>query len=135
VSRELGRAYEQTAFAGMIGDYQKFSWSAAEYKKALAEWTAKVLSGEAAIDACVGPELWVTNKNFFVRTTLWNAEEKKPLRINLNTCSAGDLVTFPGITADIAAKIIAARDKAGFFRSLDEAKAAGFDPERALPRR
>ncbi len=128
VSRELGQAYEQAALAGMIGDYQKFSRSAAEYKKALAEWTAKVLSGAAAVDARIGPELWITNKNFLVRTTLWNAEEKMPLRVNLNTCSACDLVTFPGITADKAAKIVAARYKAGFFRSLDEAKAAGFEP-------
>jgi hypothetical protein len=128
VSRELGRAFEETAFAGMIGDYRKYSLSAAEFKKALAGWTAKVVAGTAAIDACVGPEIWITNKNFLIRTTLWSEDGKKPLRINLNTCSALDLMTFPGLTAEKAAKIIAAREKAGFFRSLEDARRWGFDP-------
>jgi hypothetical protein len=128
VSRELGRVFEETALYGMIGDYQRYTQSAGAYKKALAEWTAKVLTGTAAVDACVGPEIWVTNKNFLVRTTLWSEEGKKPLRIDLNTCSAFDLMTFPGLTAEKAATIIAAREKSGFFRSLDDARRRGFDP-------
>ncbi|MGD0782046.1 MAG: helix-hairpin-helix domain-containing protein [Candidatus Aminicenantales bacterium] len=128
VSRELGRSFEETAFQGMIGDYQKYSQSAAGFKKALAEWTAKVVAGTAAVDACVGPEIWITNKNYPIRTTLWSEEGKKPLRVNLNTCSALDLMTFPGLTAEKAAKTIAAREKAGFFRTLDDARRGGFDP-------
>ena len=112
----------------MIGDYRKYSDSATEFKKALAEWTAKVVAGTVVVDACIGPEIWITNKNFLIRTTLWSEEEKMPLRINLNTCSALDLMTFPGMTAGKAATVIAAREKAGCFQNLEDARRWGFDP-------
>jgi DNA uptake protein ComE-like DNA-binding protein len=41
-------------------------------------------------------------------------------------------MTFPGIDPDRARKIIDAREKLGFFRSLDEAKKSGFDPGQGL---
>jgi DNA uptake protein ComE-like DNA-binding protein len=58
--------------------------------------------------------------------TLWDPEGKKPLRINLNTCSTWDLMTFPEMTAEKAAKLIEAREKASFFGSLEEARRCGF---------
>ena len=125
VSRDLGDAFERAAFSGMIGDYPKYRESAGAFNKALADVKAKVLSGETSVDACIGPELWVTNKDFLIRTTLWDAEAKKPLRINLNTCSTWDLMTFPGTPKEKADKIIETREKAGFFRSLEEARIAG----------
>jgi hypothetical protein len=126
VSRDLGGAFERAAFSGTIGDYAKYRDSAGAFNKALAEAKSKVLSGETSVDACVGPEIWITNADFLIRTTLWNAEEKKPLRVNLNTCSTWDLMTFPGITREKADQIIAAREKAGYFRSLEESRIAGF---------
>ena len=126
VSRELGAAFERAAYSGIIGDYAKFRESADAFSKALAETKARVVSGEAAVDACIGPEIWVTNKDFLIRTTLWDPEGKKPLRINLNTCSTWDLMTFPEMTAEKAAKLIEAREKASFFGSLEEARRCGF---------
>lgn len=126
VSREVGAAFERTAYFGTIGDYGKYRESANAFNEALSEARAKVMSGEAAVDACVGPEIWVTNKDFLIRTTLWDAGNKMPLRINLNTCSAWDLVTFQGITEEKAGKIIEARIKSGFFGSLEEARRNGF---------
>ncbi len=95
----------------MIGDYQRFLPASGSFKKSLAEWTAKALSGAVEADANLGPEIWVENKDFQIRTTLWSEEEKKPLRINLNTCSRYDLMTFPGIDPDRARKIIETREK------------------------
>lgn len=98
----------------------------ADYSKALSALTADVLSGKLDLAAALGPEIWVENKDFTIRTVLWSAEDKSPLRINLNTCSRGELMTFPGITAAKAREILAARDKAGFFASMDAARRAGF---------
>jgi hypothetical protein len=128
LSAEPGGLYEQAALLGMIGDYQRFMPASDGFKKSLAEWTAKALSGAVEGDANLGPEIWVENKHFQIRTTLWSEEEKKPLRINLNTCSRYDLMTFPGIDPERARKIIETREKMGFFRSLEEAKKSGFDP-------
>ena len=98
----------------------------ADYSKALSALTADVLSGKLDPAAALGPEIWVENKDFTIRTTLWSAEDKSPLRVNLNACSRWELMTFPGITAGKARKILAARDKAGFFASVDAARRAGF---------
>lgn len=132
LSDEPGRLFEQAALFGMIGDYEGYLQAAAGAKKSLAEWTDRALSRTAGLDANLGPEIWVENKDFLIRTTLWSEEEKKPLRINLNTCSRYDLMTFPGIDLEKAGKIIEARDKLGFFRSLEGAKKSGFDPARSL---
>jgi hypothetical protein len=126
-SVEAGRLLEKAALAGIIGDYfEGFNPAVAAYEKSLASLTANVLSGGLDLGAVLGPEIWVQNKASLIRTTLWIDENKKPLRINLNTCTVWDLMTFPAITADKARRIIAARDKTGFFGSLEDAQRAGF---------
>jgi hypothetical protein len=126
VSVEPGRLLEKAALAGLIGDYDGFGPAAAEYKKALADLTVRAVAGGSDLGAAIGPEIWVENKDVPIRTVLWSDEDKKPLRVNLNTCSAWDLMTFPGVDAARARAILAVRDKAGFFGSLEEAQRAGF---------
>lgn len=121
-----GRLFEKASLAGLVGDYGRFMPAAAEYGKSLESLISGVLAGSIGPGAALGPELWVENKDFTVRTTLWVAENKRPLRVNLNTCSTYELMTFPGVTAVKARAIIAARDKAGSFSSMEEARRAGF---------
>ena len=82
--------------------------------------------GEAKLDANVGPQIWLENKDFLIRTTLWSPENKKPLSINLNTASEYDLASFPKIGLDKAKELIKKRDELGYFTSLQQAKKLGF---------
>ncbi len=123
-----GRLLEKAAPPALVGDYFAFRPALDEYEKALAGLTARVLSGEVDPGAALGPEIWVENPGVKVRRVLWSDEELNPLRLDLNTCSEWDLTTFPGIPPERARSIVAARDKAGFFRTIEEAKAAGFIP-------
>ncbi len=122
-----GRLLEKAALSGLVGDYFVFKPALADYDKAMAELSAGVLAGQIKLGAALGPEIWIENPAVKVRTVLWGAEEKA-LKIDLNTCSAWDLTTFPGITLDRARTIIEERDKTGFFASLEAARKAGFAP-------
>jgi len=87
------------------------------------------LKGEAKLDANVGPQIWVENKDFLIRTALWSPENKKPLSINLNTASEYDLASFPKIGLEKARDFIKKRDELGYFTSLQQAKKLGFQFE------
>jgi DNA uptake protein ComE-like DNA-binding protein len=95
---------------------------------------AKVLADEKSLDACVGPQIWVKNEDFFIRTTLWNPQNKKPLWININTASAFDLASFPKISLDKAKQIIKKRTELGYFKSLEQAIAFGFNTSESIHR-
>jgi DNA uptake protein ComE-like DNA-binding protein len=127
VSVEPGRLLEKASRAGVVGDYAGYKSAAADYRKALSGLTEKVMSGGLGLGTAVGPELWVENNDFLIRTVLWSEEGRVPLKINLNTCSALDLMTFRGMTDGKAKAVIAARDQSGFFSSLKEAAKAGFE--------
>jgi len=129
VTQELGKTYEAMSYHGLIGDYQNYRRLAEKFKDEASNLIQNTLKGEAKLDANVGPQIWVENKDFLIRTAPWNPENKKPLFINLNTASEYDLASFPKIGLEKARDLIKKRDELGYFTSLQQAKKLGFQFE------
>ena len=129
VTQELGKTYEAMSYYGLIGDYQNYRRLADKFKAETSALIQDTLKEEAKLDAKVGPQIWVENKGFLIRTALWNPEDKKPLSINLNTASEYDLASFPKIGLEKARELIKKRDELGYFTSLQQANALGFQLE------
>jgi hypothetical protein len=125
VSDGLGDVYEQMSFSGMQGDIQKYREALGKFRAAFKDLIGKVLAGEAALGANVGPQLWIKNEDFLMRRALWDASNKRPFWINLNTASALELASFPGISLDQARNIVAERSENGDFSSFEDAAARG----------
>ena len=126
VSNDMGTLYEKMSYSGMVGNIQGFRKLLEELRAAYGATIKAVMSGKQNLDANVGPQIWVQNKDFLIRYALWDPSRKRPLWINLNTASEFDLMSFPGISQASAQKIISKRDELGFFKSLDDAKTHGF---------
>jgi hypothetical protein len=127
VTQDLGKIYENMSYHGMIGNYQSYRNLAGQFREEASFLIQKVLKGGLEIDANLGPRLWVENKDFPIRTTLWNPENKKPLWINLNTASVYDLASFSKIDMDKAKALVEKRKELGFFTSVEQAKKYGFN--------
>lgn len=54
-----------------------------------------------------------------IPSCFWSEEEMIPLKINLNTASVYDLMSFYKIDIQRGREIIDKRDKRGFFKSID----------------
>lgn len=91
--------------------------------------TAEVTGGKRALDANLGPELWMVNVRFKIAPAVWETERTESLTFNLNAASVAELMTVAGVDLPMARGIIAARDARGFFRSVDELSAAGVPAE------
>ncbi len=129
VTQDLGKTYETMSYHGMIGDYQRFRELAGQFRDESSSLIQQVFERESKLDANVGPQIWIENKNFLIRTTLWNPDYKKPLSVNLNTASEYDLASFPKISLDKAKELIKKREKLGYFTSLDQIKNLGYQLE------
>lgn len=127
IFNELGNIYEQMALVGIKGDIQKFRELIPKFTDSFGGLIQRIFSDEIEIGSNIGPELWIKNSQFLIRTTLWDARQKKALWININTATSHELASFPKIDLEKAKRIIAIRKKRGFFRSVDEVRAAGFD--------
>jgi len=90
---------------------------------------AQVTDEREALDANLGPELWLANTGFKIAPAVWETKRTEPLTMNLNTASAAELMTVPGMDLAMARKILAARDARGSFRSLDDLREAGVSAE------
>jgi hypothetical protein len=110
----------------MVGNIQEFRKVLGEFQQTARTMIKAVMAGKQNLDANVGPQLWVQNKDFFIRHALWDPSRKRPMWINLNTASEFDLMSFPGISQVDAQKIISKREELGFFKSRDDAKTHGF---------
>jgi len=126
INNDLGSAYERMAYAGLIGDIQKFRGIFPEFSSVYEDLIKKIFSGELSLESNMGPQLWIQNTDFLIRRTLWDVSRKLPLSINVNTTSAFELSTFPGISLEKAEQIIRRREELGYFKSMEEAEAAGF---------
>ncbi len=127
ITNELGKTFETMSYHGMIGDYQKFRELLTQFRDEASALIKDVLTGKKSLDANIGPQIWVKNKDFLIRTALWDHRNKKPLSINLNTASEFDLVSFPKISLEQAKEIIQKREDLGYFESMEQAKACGFE--------
>ena len=77
-----------------------------------------------------GMKIYVPSREEVSSGTLENWADNQ--KINLNTCSAADLVKIPGIGEKTAEKIIKLREKKGGFQSVDELLEVGGIGEKKL---
>lgn len=125
-SRPLADAFVRAAERGHLGDH-----AGLDSEKPFERLAAVAADTSIALDAEVGPELWLTNPDFLIKTAPWEPERTEPLAADLNTASAAELRALFGFSRDSAASILAARDQRGHFASIDEVVAATPEPERA----
>jgi len=131
-THELGEVYEKTAHSGVVGDYIPFMEMMKKYRGMLERVFHGVSENLNSLDANVGPELWVENKNIQIRRYLWAADVKTNLNVNINTASVYDLASFLGTGMERAEEVIKKRRESGYFRSFAEARKAGWDPEERI---
>jgi hypothetical protein len=123
VSQQLASGLAHAAADGGRGDIAAFRQD--HPFPLLDSIIAQVADRKMALDASLGPELWVANTAFKIAPTVWGTNRSEPLTMNLNTASFAEWMTVPGVDLRMARKIIAARDARGVFRSLDELREAG----------
>jgi hypothetical protein len=128
---ELGRRFLAVTRAGVLGDYAGYRQARVAYEERFAQILRRLVDGSLALDAEVGPELWIEVPGVTIRHALWSPEPRSPLRINLNTADALELAALPGVDATRAADLLARRAERRYFRSLDELRELGVElPER-----
>ena len=129
-SQELAAAFESAAAAGRRGDIAAFRRRSGEAFSLLKATTDRVVHGKLALEANLGPELWVLNSRFQIAPAVWEHDRTLPLTLNLNTAAEAELMTLPGVNLELARRIVAERRARGYFHSLDElSAAAGLSPE------
>ena len=121
VSNDLSVIYEKAAYNGMIGNMQAFVEDLNEYKKTLNNLCHMIENDDIAIDKNIGKELWIENTHVKIPKYFWLDEEMIPLKVNLNTVSLYDLMSFPKITLEKATEILNERTKKGYFKTVEEA--------------
>jgi hypothetical protein len=128
-SQELATAFEGAAIAGRRGDMEAFRQRALPAFALLKATTEQVAHGKLALGANLGPELWVLNSGFKIAPAVWERDRTLPLTLNLNTATEAELMTLPGVDLATAQRLVAERRTRGFFKSLDELRAAaGLSP-------
>lgn len=82
----------------------------------------RLLQGGIKLDDNLGPPLWLSNDDFKGGLGVFRyfSLMRPPLNFDLNAADAADLRTVPGMTEDLAERIIAAREKQGHFDSLED---------------
>lgn len=116
-SQPLAAALQRASADGRRGDIAAFRQDLAA--PLVTPVIAEVVDGRLALDANLGPELWVLNSNFKIASAYWETQRTEPLAINVNTGTVADFMTIPGVDLGLARKIVTERDARGFFRSLD----------------
>jgi DNA uptake protein ComE-like DNA-binding protein len=128
-SQELGSSFELAASAGRRGDIVIFRQRSGAAFALLRDTIQQVARGQLALEANLGPELWVLNSSFKIAPAVWVRERTEQLALNLNTAGEAELMTLPGVDQASARRIVAERRARGFYRSLDElCNAAGLSP-------
>ena len=122
VNSELSSIYEKMAYYGTVGDLQKLQGLFPEYSSILNDLMMTAFKDEKMLYANIGPQIWVENKDFPIRTCLWEPDNKKPLKVNLNTASEFEIATLPNMDLEKAEEVIRKRESAGYFKSLEDAK-------------
>jgi hypothetical protein len=119
-SQDTAAAFERAALAGRLGSLASYPRDAHAAFSLLDEITNRVAKGDLALDANLGPELWLLNGDFKIAPAVWENERTLPLSLNLNTASEAELMTLPGVDLPIAEHIVASRHSRGYFRDLDD---------------
>lgn len=103
-----------------------------QYAEFLRSLRRLLISGERAPDEAVGPQLWLRSPIY--RTGLCGYDlfqaSPVPYAFDLNAADAGDLMTVPGMTPEIASAILSEREARVYFKTIQElAQVKGMSPE------
>ncbi|MCT4542171.1 MAG: helix-hairpin-helix domain-containing protein [Vallitalea sp.] len=120
ISNDLSYIYEKAAYTGMIGNMHAFVESISEYKKTYNSLYHMIKKGDIALDKNIGKEIWIENTHIKVPKCFWLNKEMIPLKVNLNTASIYDLMSFPKINLDKATEIVNERAKKRYFKAVEE---------------
>jgi Helix-hairpin-helix motif len=118
VSQQLASELARAAEDGGRGDLSAFRKDIAS--SSFESTIAEVTDGKRALDANLGPELWIVNSDFKIASAMWVNDRQLPLTINLNTATEPELMTIAGVDLTTARKIVTRRNGQGFFHSLDD---------------
>ncbi|AND67848.1 hypothetical protein ATSB10_03940 [Dyella thiooxydans] len=110
---------EQLSCIGARGALTGFVPALKAYRRALAKLDARVAAGQTALDAALGPSLWLADPDVRIAEQPWSVERKLPLVVDLNTADEPALRLLLGDRL-LAAKLARAR-RQGPFASLDDA--------------
>lgn len=119
-SPKLAGAFERAAREGRRGDLGTFRASSRAAFALLDSTIDAVTRGEMALDANLGPPLWLMNADFQIPSPLWNPNRTITLTLNLNTATEVDLMTVRNVDFNTARKIVDVRRSRGFFRSVQD---------------
>ena len=119
-SQETVASFEGAAVPGQVGDLDLYRHNSRAAFSLLDQIIDRATKGNLALDANLGPELWLLNEDFKIAPEVWNRERSLPISINLNTASEPELMTLPGVDSELAARIVAARHSRGYFRSMED---------------
>jgi Helix-hairpin-helix motif len=121
VSQQLASELAHAAEDGGRGDISALRRDVAS--SSFESTIAEVTDGKRALDANLGPELWIVNPEFKIASAMWVTDRRLPLTINLNTATEPELMTIAGVDFAAARKIVKMRNGQEFFHSLDDLQA------------
>ena len=119
-SPEVASRFERASTAGHLGDLESYRENSHAAFTLLDQITDRVAKGELALDANLGPEIWLLNDDFKIARAVWEKQRTLPLSFNLNAASEAELMTLPGVDLQLAKRLTATRHSRGYYRSLDE---------------
>lgn len=117
IENNVGSIYEKIAIEGMFGRADSIVKSINCYKNAIGDLCKKVTDGKLDIGKSVPKEIWIENKKVTGPKISFSASNDLPMKINLNTASFKQLMSFSEITVQTANKIIGDRNNGIFITS------------------
>ncbi len=103
-----------------------------QYERFLATLRNGLLRGEMRLDEALGPQLWILNREYTQGVCVYDrfGAVRTPYTFDLNAATTADLMTVPGMTAGMASAILATRESAGYFSTVQElAQVRALTPE------
>ena len=130
-SREARALDERVACAGASGEIEAFLEARGRSRAAQDRLAAEVLAGRVALDAALGPGLWIANPAVKTGAAPWMGKRDLPVVVDLNTAREAELeLAFSGTPlAGSAARIVEARQAGPFSGAGDLAARAGLRGE------
>lgn len=117
-SRQVADALTRASASGHSGDLA--GYRASRPFPRLDSLITRVTEGTRALDADLGPELWIANTGFRIGRAFWSTQRTEPLTMNLNATNVAELMTIPGVSLATARAILAARERRGWLRSVED---------------
>lgn len=123
-AREEG---ERLSCLGAQGNLDAFAPALKAYRSTLAALSEQVTKGQTALDAGLGPELWLADPDIRIPAQPWSKERDLPLVLDLNAATEPALALLLN-DDDLAGKLVDARNGVAFASLDDAVRRAGLSP-------